>query len=525
MKNICFFFTALLFVLISCNKADSLQLNEEIKSPESLIPKSFSVTSPQTKTSINGLNVIWSNSDKIWVIGVNGNGKGNAHEFSISTGAGTGSATFTGSVGSDEIAFYALYPYTNTTPSYNNEGIITSECFTPEQVATAGSFDPNAAEMIAIADSDDNLSFTHGRLYFKFIMGSDNVSSVKFESSGSNLSAKGKYNTISNCSISGTGGNQAKITELKGAFVKGQTYYVAIAPHKNAIGTLTVTYTFENGKTPSIRTSAFSSIKPVEHIGEVFDLGTIAISTEPVISILKPIISDIDYTEQSSIHTSSVYLLKNCEDSEVNVNVDGTVVTSATLSNGDLYFSVSANTTNDIRTGSISLKIGSNDPEVITVKQLYNGASSSIKEYWLYYGSSADLTNTGDYFTLYNVSKETLSSTIGGATSFTIENISCTNFMYLDAGSDYIQFTTSKDVIAELTYYYIATAAGDANGTRIKVSESGTAINTTTNGDVSFGSYTQKSISGLSAEKTYKIQRDNKKPGILIVKVTETPVE
>ena len=275
MKKILYFSIALsVLFAVSCNKNENI-LPEEIAVEQ--VSKTFNVTMADTKTTINSLDsekVLWSASDKINIIGVTAGGAKTNHEFSIASGQGTGSATFTGTVNADEISFYALYPYKAV--SWDSD-VMVSENINPTQTAVAGSFDPAAAEMIAVADANDNLVFSHGRAYIKFTMGSENVTAVTFTSSNCNLTAKNKYNMPA-CTINSTGGSQAKTVTLAGTFVLGNTYYVAIPLHSKQMKNLSVQFTFAGGGASVTKTTAaLSSIIPSENAGKVFNIGTIAL--------------------------------------------------------------------------------------------------------------------------------------------------------------------------------------------------------------------------------------------------------
>lgn len=160
---------ATLLTLSACSSDDTVgQENVE----EKLVSMTFTASQEGeggTRTYVNEVDnennktrVYWSGQDKISVFDVKGSvGKC----FELSSGGGSKKGVFSGTA-SDEVDKYtAVYPYTEGAV-LNDDGSVSNVVLPSTQTATAGSFDPNAALMMAESTTENKKS-----LSFKNVIG------------------------------------------------------------------------------------------------------------------------------------------------------------------------------------------------------------------------------------------------------------------------------------------------------------------------------------------------------------------
>lgn len=97
---------------------------------------------------------------------------------------------------------------------------------------------------------------------------------------------------------------------------------------------------------------------------------TATFAAVPTINMLKTEINSVPAAGVSGATEEGVYqFLNNASDASVTVTYDGTVVISASKSNGNIVYTVSANT-QAARSGWIKVQYGTEDPHTVTVSQL-----------------------------------------------------------------------------------------------------------------------------------------------------------
>lgn len=288
MKKYVLTAATLLVALISCNKENQTEIRPE-ESPLNLVPMTFQTVLPDTRTTVDGVHVLWSSTDKLNVIEVDGNNIIAEHEFSYVSGEGKGSAVFSGEVNSTSNTFYAVYPNQKLFNSPSTLGS-TLELKTLGQsaVAVENSFDPAMAVMTAVADASGNLVFRHAMAYLKFTANSADIVSVKVTSKGDARIYGRPVINIEDGSpnaVNGTGSN-SNIT-LSGSFVSGSSYMIPITikPDKK-LGELAFLATDVNGIVSEVSTASMSNVKPAA--GHVYNLGTIPFSFVPTITFTAP---------------------------------------------------------------------------------------------------------------------------------------------------------------------------------------------------------------------------------------------
>lgn len=116
------------------------------------------VISPDDRTIVN-----WSADDAISVF----DSEGHNYEFTIESGSGTPSARFSGTVEKPSGTYLALYPYQKDAfieGGIGDDSVIAAD-LKREQTAVAGSFDPEAALMVARSDKGGDV------LQFRNVLG------------------------------------------------------------------------------------------------------------------------------------------------------------------------------------------------------------------------------------------------------------------------------------------------------------------------------------------------------------------
>ena len=147
---------AMLMAMASCSSSDDEVA--EIKEESKLVPMTFTATQESnvgTRSALNGSNgVDWQTGDEISVFDAVGDGHN--QRFTL-----TGDATegiFSGEASSEATSFTAVYPYTKGA-QLESDGIVSGITLPAEQTATAGSFDPKAALMMAYTEDKSQLDF------------------------------------------------------------------------------------------------------------------------------------------------------------------------------------------------------------------------------------------------------------------------------------------------------------------------------------------------------------------------------
>ena len=220
-------------VIASCQKENSADL-PKVDSPV------FTATldaDSDTKTVLNGLQSEW-NQDHIWIL--NGNPENNGWKKEYQTEATSSSkATFTESnkgATLDKGPVVAICPASAGNDAWwnkNSPEYVNKLKLEPKQIATAGTYDPNAH--IAVAYSENtSLSFINAVSLFKFTVASDKVSEVCIFPNNKTEYVAGHFNIAVTGDNVGTiyikDGDKDNYVKATGNFVNGKTYYIACLP-------------------------------------------------------------------------------------------------------------------------------------------------------------------------------------------------------------------------------------------------------------------------------------------------------
>ena len=215
---------ALALLLAACGNEEIIENNEVGTAGK--VPMTFTVGTPQTRTSLNGTDVYWTVGDKVAI-----NDGTDTNEFTATTVSGS-SATLTGEAALAD-TYIAFYP--NEILESITNGYIT---FTlpAGQTATAGGFAENLNPSWAqtTAEEGNTLQFHNLCALVKFTIaeGADVTGIESFSLQGANgelLAGRQYYRPSSNKRVSYSNDSFTEVL-LKGGFTAGETYYFVVNP-------------------------------------------------------------------------------------------------------------------------------------------------------------------------------------------------------------------------------------------------------------------------------------------------------
>ena len=244
-------------------------LRDAAKEEEILISKSFQAGVAETRTSLDGLSVLFAEGESISIWDGSGNREYKADE------AGS-NVSFSGQVSASATEFYALSPYSASTVFTKNGSTVTAQTTLPsEQTAVAGTFADGLNISAAQSDSDDSFSLDNVMSVVKFNLASANlgghaVTSVELISS---YPLAGDVTvTYGETSTAAAGANTVKSVKLAkadGSVLEDGTYYFVILP--NSGGQISLRFTASDGYTAT-RTA---TLKSAFEAGSVKNLGAV----------------------------------------------------------------------------------------------------------------------------------------------------------------------------------------------------------------------------------------------------------
>lgn len=189
----------------------------------------------ETKAEISTTDskiINWTKDDAITVI----DGDGKNAEFTLTEGEGTSSGKFKGEVSKTADSYIALYPYQKDVTA--SEGTLNGVVLKSEQTAVVGSFDPEAALMMAVTETGStNLSFKN---IVGFVKVTPTVSCARITLVSNNSESKlagtaAITMTDGKPSVTVTDGASSSVS-IVGSIEAGSTYYIAIFPETLADG-------------------------------------------------------------------------------------------------------------------------------------------------------------------------------------------------------------------------------------------------------------------------------------------------
>lgn len=252
----------------SCNKEIS-----ESEPVDKIRLEPISLSTSDTKTSVNGNKIWWTLNDQIAVFSNIGN---YLTPYSLSATSVEGSnAVFAGEVGEGTTDFYAIYPYS---VAVSAAGGLIDITVPVDQTPKAGSFGEGMNISIAKGTKTPGIpqvggvAFHNVCSYLKFTVPSyiPNVNRVDVtcdrDIAGSTTV---NYDNLESGSGAFTGSGTSKTVSMSGSFASGSTFWFVLTP--GAVNSLTIKLSTEDGKNWT-RTSSKSFTL---NIGQPKNLGII----------------------------------------------------------------------------------------------------------------------------------------------------------------------------------------------------------------------------------------------------------
>lgn len=534
MKKFFFSLLTAVIALSACNKESETPLSQNPGIQK--VHKTFEASSVVTKTYLDGMDVKWSQDDKINVIAESGE----QYTFTIVSGANTASAVFEGdvNVADAEGAFYAVYPDVNVSLTKDDKGVDIIEFlgsafesheryFDKETVkAVKDGFDGRYAPMTAVMDENGKFEFRHGAAFFKIKIGVEDVKTIKLECGDARFNGRPKYN-ISDGSTNQVESAKAFIYAEPevGVFEKDATYFIPVLTKQSNVKNLTVTYTGQDGISASMTTDKLYYVKLAS--GFVYDLGCPPITFAPKINVTAPAALAADATSGSFAYS----LVRPDGESSVTAKVTSgnDWLSNVVVEEEIVSFDCTANVAEEAREAVIVLSYpGAEDVEVTITQNAVAGSDPGTEPgeevantYTLYVDSSKTIVNTGEYFT--TVTKNIAyfspaSDDVNYNGPFTIDGTEYEYGLKMD-GSGQVVFTTSKSYNTTVQFYFACRKSADASASRMKITSAGGEEKTF---ECPYETYGDSGVLTLEKDTEYTIARGNKENGLILVIVKET---
>ena len=225
---------AMAVAVVACQvEIDAPTPHEEIPAGAKLVPMTFSAAGEDTKTTINGANVNWTEDDAITVFG--SDSKPYASEPLTNGGE---EASFTVSLPEGTTDPYAVYP-ANDAASINGN-VISTVIPVAQTVPTDGVVDPAALVTVAKA-SGETLAFKNAFSLVSITIDEDNVKGITLSATAGEAIAGPVAITVGTTPSATVSGPASEITlsHESGVFPQG-TYFIATAPDVTLTKGLTI---------------------------------------------------------------------------------------------------------------------------------------------------------------------------------------------------------------------------------------------------------------------------------------------
>ncbi len=281
---------AALLTLSACSSDEAVDTVDTANVDKTLVAMTFTASQEgegSTRTYVsevynanNKTIVYWTSQDKISVFDVKGSvGKC----FELSSGGDSKKGVFSGTASDEADKYTAVYPYTEGAV-LNNDGSVSNVVLPSTQTATAGSFDPNAALMMAESTTENKKS-----LSFKNVIGLVKVNPgfacskiiIRPSDKTAVLAGKGKltYNSGEPKIDFSESDEKSYIITLEGNIEANKDYYIAV-PAATLNEKWSITFVSSDDKVyirQSDRSITFERKK-------VIDLGTFKTADTPWVS-------------------------------------------------------------------------------------------------------------------------------------------------------------------------------------------------------------------------------------------------
>ncbi len=273
MKRFLVFFAAAV-ILAACDDI----YNEHERAPEgTVIFEAVADCGGDTKTVMvrdeAGSKSYWAGEEKIQVVGRNGN-----YVFTGNASAPSPRLEFSYSGPFDETDVMAVYPAGDKDYGKDFGSLTVSGVTVPaKQAAVSGSYDPDA--VVAAAYSNDRtFNFKNAVSLLKLTVGSDNIKNVTVwgpVAEGKGISGTGSLSYNDGEPV--LSGMSEGYVSMNGDFVKGETYYLAVAPVVFESG-FTVEFSYEGDYNKFTVKSTMARTEFKRNV--IYNLGTISAGNE-----------------------------------------------------------------------------------------------------------------------------------------------------------------------------------------------------------------------------------------------------
>lgn len=375
--------------LAGCAKenADSLEKNP---TGNTIVTLTANQENAETKAEISSENIKtinWTTDDAITVI----DGAGNNVEFTLTEGEGTSSGKFKGEVSQTADSYTALYPYQKDVTA--SEGTLKGVVLKSEQTAVAGSFDPEAALMMAESEA--------GSLSFKNIVGFVKVTPTVSCARITLVSNNSESKLAGTADITMTDGKPtATVTDgasssvsIVGDIKAGSTYYIAIFP-ETLTGGFRLVFTTADGQDTyksttnelAIKRNYVTNLGNVEGKADEYPYVTFTAASEQTfrMKLVSAVVDKLEYSVgganwQNLVSKTDITFGGANGSLRVRGKSDvGTAFYTNTLIYSRIYFGnneVNVSCTGDIRTLIDWEKYATTDTENARFTNLFNGCS------------------------------------------------------------------------------------------------------------------------------------------------------
>ena len=269
-KRFLFFLSAVLsLTAVGCVRLEPEDLKGPVEEEEILISKSFQASVAETRTTLDGVTVLFAKDESISIWDGLANQEFKADE------AGS-SVSFSGQVSPTATEFFAVSPYSKSTVFSQSGSTVTAALTLPSvQEATVGSFADGANISAAQSDSEDSFLLENVLAVAKMTLASENLDGHQIES----IELKSTHSltgdvvvTFGDILTAMAGTNTVKTVKLAhadGSALEDGVYYLTLLP--NAGGQITLKFKATDGYTAT----KTATLKSAFEAGSIKNLGTV----------------------------------------------------------------------------------------------------------------------------------------------------------------------------------------------------------------------------------------------------------
>lgn len=255
-------------IAAGCTQIEQLDPERPVEE-EFLIHKTFYAETEGTRTTLDGVDVYFSEGEAISIWDGTGNRKYTADESGRNV-------SFSGDVAETATEFFALAPYSESTVFARNGSMVTAATtLASAQEATAGTFADGANISAAQSTSDDSFGLKNVLAVAKFTLASANLNGhqiASVELTSTHPLAGDVIVTYGDVPTAEAGANTVKTVSLShsdGTALADGTYYLTLLPNDG--GQITLKFTATDGYTAT----KTATLKSAFEAGTIKNLGTV----------------------------------------------------------------------------------------------------------------------------------------------------------------------------------------------------------------------------------------------------------